>query len=420
MRWMKYLASAGVAVLLGACVTNVAPPLKNDVAPSNTNGVIAGSFSRTKTVDMAFIVRNTKTGAEYTLSMGENSTLPKSVTQQVMAMEVPPGEYAILQWETFATITKERFGKYEVTNPYISAPFTVQAGQVTFLGDYQIVGTQVYSALHWTVSPQRISFDAARELFVSAYPTYANNAFTCRMCNETLQGNTTRVKDILQDTHSYLATQFSPSALTPGVAQAVTTVDNEPLHFERIVLHLTWHYNVDNPSKASTSNEVRTLINAGGPFVETMSESYRNGLPTGQIYELTYRNILSMKNQTLNLSQAFAPQPMEVKSFERFDSISSIASGAHFAYHYGSHSQTANFGASIASCVSEGREPASTLDPSLTGDGMRVVCDNYNVNNVLLNRIRTLYLPQYGVGVPLSVESGQGRNVANLTAVTVE
>lgn len=421
---MKYATLAGFALLLSGCVTNLAQPLKNDAPVANQNGVIAVSVTSTSTYGVAFILHNTKTGTEYALSMAEKPAQSKSIIQNVIATEVPPGEYVIRQWETFTNLGKQRLGKFDITNRYMSAPFTVDAGKVTFLGDYYVQGTQTGDyrsyTLHWNVQPQKITFDTARSLFIAAYPAYAKNDFSCQMCTEMLKGYTTRIKDVQDAPNDYLANQFSPGAVTPQVTQMITAADNEPLHFKRIVMHLTWRFNVDNPTKASTAYEVRTMINAGGPFVEELLENDRNGIPVAQIYELSYRNLWSVRRQSFNLSQEFAPQPAEVKSLEHFDAISSIDSGMHFAYHYGPHSQTASVATASTNCVSEGRVPASTLEPSLAGDSIKVVCSQYNFNSVLLNKLRFVYLPQYGVGVPVSVTSSQGRTEVKVTAITIE
>jgi hypothetical protein len=424
MRWIKYPALAGFVVLSSGCVTNLAPPLKNDAAPTIQNGVIAVSVTSTSDYGIAFILHNTTTGAEYALSMADKPNKSQVTFQNVIATEVPPGEYKINQWETFMNVGKQVLKKDNITNPYIAAPFTVHAGQVTFLGDYYVHSSETGNyrsyTLHWNVAPEKITFDNAHTLFVAAYPAYAKTEFTCRMCDEMIHGYTTNIKDVEADPQAYLGTQFSPRVMAPQVTQMITAADNEPLHFKRIVLHLTWHFNVNNPAKASTTDEVRTLTNAGGPFVQELLENDRNGIPMVQVYGLTYRGLLDMRKQSLNLSKEFATQPGEVKSLEHFDPISAVDSGMNFAYHFGPSSQTTTLSAASVRCVSDGREPASTLDPSLTGDAIKVVCSNYSENNVMKSQLSSLYLPQYGVAVPVGGTSPQGRTEVKLTAITVE
>lgn len=419
---MRYLALASSVVLLSGCVTNFAPPLSKDIAPSNANGVIAGEFSRSAPTGVAFIVRNTKTNVEYSLSLGENSRVAKDVTEQVIAIDVPPGDYVIVQWETFDLLTKKLIGQFDQTIPQLATPFTVRAGQVTFLGSYYVSGSETYSdreeTMHWHVVPQTISFNDAHVSFLVTYPAYSKSEFACLRCTEMLIGST-RVKDVLKDPHTYLNNRFGLSAMAPEVMNMIRASDNEPAHFSRMVMHLTWQFSAGDPDKTTSVDEVRTLINEGGPFVETLSERSRSGAPIGQNYAMTYRNMLYLKNQRIDISQEFAPPPTEVKLVEHFDPISSIDSGAQYAFSIASPVQ-ANNGSASVSCASEGRQAASTFNPSFTGDGIKLVCSYYNGNSVLTSTSRFIYLPQYGVGVPLSVQSAQGRNEAKLTAVTIE
>jgi hypothetical protein len=422
MRWMRYLALVSFVLPLSGCVTNFAPPLNGDIVPSGTSGVIAGEFSRTAPTGVAFIVHNTKTNAEYALSLGENSRVAKDVTQQVIAIDVPPGDYVISQWETFDLLTKKLYGQFVQSISQLATPFTVRAGQVTFLGSYYVSGSETYSrreeTTHWRVVPQTISFNDAHVSFVVAYPAYSKSEFACLQCTETLIGST-RVKDVMKDPHAYVVNQFGLSAMTPEVMSMIRASDNEPVHFSRIVMHLTWQFSSADPSKTSTVDEVRTLINEGGPFVEALSERSRSGVPIGPNYAMTYRNMLYLKNQRIDILQEFAPPPTEIKLVERFDPISSIDSGAQYAFSIGSHGR-ANNSATSVSCTSEGRQAASTFNPSFMGDGIKLACNYYNANSVLTSTSRFIYLPRYGVGVPLSVQSAQGRNEAKLTAVTIE
>ena len=177
MRLLKYLTVLGFVSLLSGCVAEITPALKNDAAPNSANGVIAGQFTRAKTADIAFIVRNIGTGQEYPMVLGENSTT--SVTDEVVAIELPPGDYTIAQGEFIATLTKRRYGsKFSIVTPYLASPFKVTAGQVTFLGNF-LVGFQ-----GGFIQAKNTSLANARTAFVGTYPRYGNYAFACQMCSE--------------------------------------------------------------------------------------------------------------------------------------------------------------------------------------------------------------------------------------------
>jgi hypothetical protein len=186
MSWIKYPALAGLMLLLTGCVTNLAKPLSNDAAPSQKNGVIAASIVSLSATGVAFVLHNDQTNVEYALSLGEGPGKLENVTRKVIATEVPPGEYQIKQWETFQTFAKAIYTKSDVTNASLSAPFTVQAGQVIYLGDFLVQGVQRYGfrsySMNWQIVPEPLTFNGAHSLFTGAFPAYAHNEFSCRLC----------------------------------------------------------------------------------------------------------------------------------------------------------------------------------------------------------------------------------------------
>lgn len=427
---MKYLALAGLVGLLGGCATNIAPPLSANAAPSAANGVIAGQFSRDASTGVAFIVHNTQTGVDYPMSLGDASAGTKPGDPQVVAIEVPPGEYAILKWEAFGTLTKKLYGEFDMTIVPLTKPFTVRAGQATFLGGFFVVSAETYSTQmnhvgadvtrHWNIATQRLPDHDARMSFAGAYPAYSHSEFACLMCAEQLAGATTRVKDVVADSQAYLSGHFSPNAVSPEVVNMITASDNEPVHFSHIVMHLTWHYNVNDASRASSGDEVRTLDSAGGPFVATLSKRSKNGTPVAQTFALTYRNMFELKNQWLDLSQEFVTPPTEMGLVQRFDPLSSLGAGAQYSFTVGTRTPVNKFSPASASCTSEGKLDASTVAASLRGEAINVACSYYNSNSQLTSKSRFIYLPQYGVVVPLSVQSARGRSEATLTAISVQ
>jgi uncharacterized protein YceK len=428
MRLMGYLASAGLGVLLSGCASNIAPTLTADAAPNTANGVVAGEFSSLATTGVAFILHNTQTNAEYALSLGDKAKADNGAYQQVVAIDVPPGEYVIKQWEAFAPVTKKLYAQSDLTIPLLNKPFTVRAGQVTYLGSFAVSGSETYAngtnrvdeTRHWGVRALPVSSHASEVSFAGAYPAYAKSEFTCLMCTEMVAGYTTRVADVRKDPQAYLASQFAPGVMAPEVMNMIRASDNESAHFSHIVMHLTWRYSTENSGTTLSVDEVRTLNHQDGPFVETFAEQFKGGTPIGQTYALTYRNVLDLKNQRLDLAQEFAPPPKEMGVVERFDSMSSIDAGAQFAFSVGTRAPTPRFSAASASCTKEGRVAASSLNASLTGDAIKVVCSYYNGNSQLMTKNRFVYLPQYGVGVQLGVQTARTRGEATLTSITVD
>jgi hypothetical protein len=190
MSWTKYPVLASLLLLLSGCVTNLAKPLSNDAAPTHANGVIAASIVSLSATGVAFVVHNDQTGVEYALSLGEGPSKRKNAVRKVIATEVPPGEYEIKQWETFETLGKAIYNKSDVTNVRLSAPFTVQSGQVIYLGDFLVQGVERYGfrsySINWQIVPEPVTFNGAHTLFAGAFPAYAKKEFSCRLCRGTL------------------------------------------------------------------------------------------------------------------------------------------------------------------------------------------------------------------------------------------
>jgi hypothetical protein len=186
MSWINYTALAGVMLLVSGCVTNLAKPLSSDAVPSDTNGVVAASIVSLSATNVAFVLHNDQTGAEYALSLGKGPSELKNVARKVIATEVPPGEYQIRQWETFQSVDKAIYTKVDVTNTRISAPFTVSSGQVVYLGDFVVQGVESYNfrkySIAWRITTEPLTLGGARSLFMGTFPAYASRGFSCRLC----------------------------------------------------------------------------------------------------------------------------------------------------------------------------------------------------------------------------------------------
>lgn len=181
--FLKIGAVAALMVLFSGCAPiKVAPVEPGMAAPNPTSGYVAGSFTREKMSDVAFVVHDTDTGVDYNLPLGADSRYPAAVNDQVIAIAVPPGHYAINQWVAYATITKDTLIRKDVSNRHLSAPFTVLAGDVIFLGKYLITGGATYGGLSWHIQPLKIDVADAQRAFVAAYPAFLNSRFNCLLC----------------------------------------------------------------------------------------------------------------------------------------------------------------------------------------------------------------------------------------------
>jgi hypothetical protein len=185
MKRFHYAAALIFFAMLGGCAS-IQPVVGAKAAPEPTSGYVAGTFTRDTGGGVAFVLRNKQTGEEYSMPLGEDSALPTSVKDQIISIKVPPGDYSITEWFTYATLTKERGKKSAITNQYLAAPFTVVSGSVVYVGNYSVSTTRTYSYpttyIRSTITPNPIKSSEAREAFLKAYPSFVSSPFSCRLC----------------------------------------------------------------------------------------------------------------------------------------------------------------------------------------------------------------------------------------------
>lgn len=167
--------------LLVGCAS-IEPALKPSAPPDAAAAYVAGKFSRIKSGGFAFGLVDVSSGAEYSISLGEDTFLPTDVTDQVLAIKVPPGQYALRHWFTYGTITKERSKKHPITSSVVSAPFSVSAGSVVFLGSFAARSDYSGPQWVWTINQREISSSGAERDFREAYPLLRSLNFSCHLC----------------------------------------------------------------------------------------------------------------------------------------------------------------------------------------------------------------------------------------------
>jgi hypothetical protein len=187
MKIVKYLIALVFFAIFGGCAF-IQPVVGATATPESTFGYVTGTFTRDGGGGIAFVLRNKQTGEEFSMPLGEDSALPKSVKDQIISIKVPPGSYAVTEWFTYATLTKERGKKNAITNQYLATPFTVDPGSVVYVGNYSVSTARTYSYpttyIRTTITPKSIKSIEAREAFLKAYPSFGSNAFSCRFCTK--------------------------------------------------------------------------------------------------------------------------------------------------------------------------------------------------------------------------------------------
>lgn len=232
----------------------------------------------------------------------------------------------------------------------------------------------------------------------------------------------TRARDALADKPAYLAANFAADKLRPNVRQSISAVDNTPLGFRKMTVHMTWQTTYANKSLNHAEQKTMTLINGGGGLVERMSEDSRNGLPISQEYDLSYRAILPLRTQSINEGAIYAGPLYEAKSFEHLDSLNDLKAGEHLTFEMkgGAASQVINLGDFKLSCNAGKDYPASTVLAQLQGAAVDLDCITYNNNGVASGKSRSVFFRKYGISIMFSSQNASGVAKGRLDSVEIE
>lgn len=176
-----------MTVFLSACAS-VTSTVKADSTPAADAGYIVGLFTKNKSAGVGLGIVNTASGYEYLLPFGEDTSWPSAKANEFSMIKVPPGDYRIKYWATYATLTKEIFAKSEIKDAPISSTFKVEANSVAFVGSYSIV--QEWAPMPvggwkfiWNLRQEPIAQKEASDRFSKAYGGYSQSSFSCFMCS---------------------------------------------------------------------------------------------------------------------------------------------------------------------------------------------------------------------------------------------
>ena len=176
--------------LLAGCASLAPTVSKSDQADAHS-GYVAGLFSRSG-MSFALVIRSTDGQREYVMPMGEDTRWPAKLTDSTTAIRVAPGTYAVSEWFTYATVTKETISRVPNDVGTLARPFTVEAGSVTHLGQFLVESQRMRTAdrrvlrYHMRVHPVPAAAPAILDSFARAYPGLASQRINCLPCSGSL------------------------------------------------------------------------------------------------------------------------------------------------------------------------------------------------------------------------------------------
>jgi len=227
-----------------------------------------------------------------------------------------------------------------------------------------------------------------------------------------------QVKEVLNDPDGYLSKNFAPSTLPDAVHNEVTSKDNGGFPYSRMVLGVSWTVSSDDKEKQLKFQDNITLMNEGGAFLGELHEDQRNGVPTVKRFNISYRGLLVLKSEALNVGNTMAGMTFVAHKFSQFDVLRPDVGGTvEYGYSAGTTAQLVNFRDYRSSCAWGDSYPASKANAAFNGDAREIECTNYNSNGVLAGKSHYIYLKEYGTAILVKAENSTGTSEAHIDSV---
>jgi hypothetical protein len=164
------------ALVLAGCAS-IQPVLEPTSTANPDSAYVSVSFNRASGRGFAFEMHS-KDGKAYYLSLGDRQA--NNGEDQTVAIEVPPGTYAVTHWVTYVGKAIEE--RQPNDNKVLAKPFTVQAGGVAYLGLFDVQQAKRADMNYYSIKPYVGTRDEAHKALAAGYPNLASRPFQCVLC----------------------------------------------------------------------------------------------------------------------------------------------------------------------------------------------------------------------------------------------
>src|SRR5512138_1969663 len=171
----RIAAASLLAALLSGCVS-VRPTIAPSAAPAASSGYVAGIFHKDSPWGFGLGLVDAA-GMDYVMPFGDPANV--ATGGRLATIAVPPGEYRVGYWVTYATMTKSREGKKDFPREHpLASRFTVKPGEVVLLGaftaDSSNTSTGTGYRINWNIAPKKIGEQQAVQAFRTGYPAFGD------------------------------------------------------------------------------------------------------------------------------------------------------------------------------------------------------------------------------------------------------
>ncbi|HEY7888596.1 MAG TPA: hypothetical protein VIC29_10250 [Steroidobacteraceae bacterium] len=208
------------------------------------------------------------------------------------------------------------------------------------------------------------------------------------------------VRQIEANKSDYMQSHFAVTDVPQQVAATLGAADSSPMGFHQMKLTLSLTVSRTSDNQINHFVNTTTYTAAGGPYVQILDVLNNNGVPFQEDYSLTYRGLLYLRTQQVQLNALNSNQIFATHSLEPVTAWPASGPGSgdiHFRFEEGLSQQIMNFQSGALNCEFGSVFPAAELNPALLGNAQKLHCEALNTNGVVTTRSEEAWLMRYGI-----------------------
>jgi hypothetical protein len=219
------------------------------------------------------------------------------------------------------------------------------------------------------------------------------------------------VKSIKDDPESYMSRNFTASLLPDEVLRTISSQDNQPVGFGRLELDTTVSGTRNGVDGVSHYTNRGIYQSEGNGLIRSMDTLSSNGIQMSIWFDMTYRNLQTLRSQNVLLSAIYADHIVATHTLSHMDVPSDGLNRMSFSYDYGYQGMTSKFAHSETSCVFGSEFSAADISPKIAGRARNLDCALSNNNGVVISNIHMAYLDTYGFAIILKRSNSAGTTI---------
>lgn len=231
------------------------------------------------------------------------------------------------------------------------------------------------------------------------------------------------VKQIESNKSDYMQSHFAVTDVPQQVAATIAATDSTPMGFHQMELTLSLTVSRTSDGQVSHFVNTATYTAAGGPYVQMLDVLNNNGVPFQEDYSLTYRGLLFLRTQQVQLSATSSNMIFAIHSLQpiaAWPAGGPGSGGVDFHFEQGFSQQIMNFQDGAMSCTFGSVFAASEVNPALVGNAQHLHCTALNNNGVVISQSDAAWLPHYGIVLVTRVATSTWMRTWKISQIQVQ